>query len=75
MDGYTDESRYTIGYTDGGYRHEVKVDAWLTVESVAVALSVKYGRVDMVNNFNGAEGAYRDGVKLWTDAKFSDLYA
>lgn len=75
MDGHSDETRYTLTFTDGGYFHEVKGDAWITIEAVALALSVKYGRVNLVNNFNGAESSWGDGVKLWSDAGFSDLTA
>ena len=67
MDGYSDESRYTLKFSAGGYLHEVKVDAWITAEAVGVALSAKHGGVDLTHNFNGAQALYFDGQRLWSD--------
>lgn len=75
MDGYSDETRYTITFSEGGYAHEVKGDAWITMDFTAVAISAKAGRAQLVNNFNGAEAAYRNGVKIWSDRDVSDLTA
>lgn len=68
MDGYSDETRYTITFEQGGYVHEVKGDGWITMDFTATAISASAGRAKLVNNFNGAEAAYRDGVKMWSDS-------
>lgn len=75
MDGYSDESRYTLTFSAGGYLHEVKIDAWITAGLLGVALSAKHGKVGLKHNFNGAEAAYRDGVKLWSDSGIESPYA
>lgn len=75
MDGYTDETRYTITFEQGGYAHEVKGDGWITMDFTAAAISASAGRALLVNNFNGAEAAFRDGVKIWSDNNVSDITA
>lgn len=75
MDGYSDDTRYTLTFSAGGYLHEVKTDGWITAELLGVALSVKHGKVELKHNFNGAEAAYRDGTKLWSDSGIESLYA
>lgn len=75
MDGYCDDTCYIITFLAGGYLHEVKVDAWITADVTALALSAKVGRVMLVNNFNGAEACFRDGVKIWSDNGVTDATA
>lgn len=75
MDGYSDDTRYTITFTEGGYAHEVKADAWVTADILAQALSARVGRALITHNYNGAEAAYRDGAKLWSDNGIIDLTA
>lgn len=72
---YSDETRYTITFDQGGYSHEVKVDAWITAEFTAQAIAARVGRAKLVNNFNGAEACYRDGALLWSDKGIADLTA
>lgn len=74
MDGYSysDDTRYTITFNQGGYAHEVKGDAWITMELTAQAISAKVGWATLVNNFNGAEAAYRDGTKMWSEKGVTD---
>ncbi len=75
MDGYSDESRYTITFSANNYLREVKVDTWGTADLLGVALSAKHGTVKLRHNFNDAEACYRDGVKLWNDTGIMDLTA
>lgn len=67
MDGHSDETRYTLTFSAGGYLHEVKADAWITADVLCVAASREFGGVRLKHNFNGAEAQYRDGVKIWSD--------
>lgn len=72
MDEYSDETRYTITFEQGGYTHKVKGDAWITMDFTAAAISASAGKAQLVNNFNGAEAAFRDGVKIWSDYNVPD---
>lgn len=74
MDGYSDETRYTITFSEGGYFHEVCGDAWITMEFTARTISAKAGEVRLVNNFNGAGATFRDGVMTQTDNDVAALY-
>lgn len=75
MDGYSDDFRYTLTFSEGGYSHELTGDAWITMDFAALAISARSGRAKIVNNFNGAEAAYRDGVKIWSDNGVTDATA
>jgi hypothetical protein len=67
MDGYTDDSVYTIVFASDGYLHEVHMDSWITADAVCVALSLEYGNVELEHNFNGAKARYDSGRKVWSD--------
>lgn len=73
MDGYSDETRYTLTFAAGGYLHEVKADAWSTAELLGVALSAKHGGVDLTHNFNGAQAHYLNGERLWSDRGVTEV--
>jgi len=73
MDGYSDESRYTITFSAGGYLHEVKADAWITADVLGVAISARHGSALLTHNFNGAQAEYCDGLKLWSDNDITEI--
>lgn len=73
MDGYSDESRYTLTFSAGGYLHEVKVDAWITADLLGVALSAKHGRVGLTHNFNDAKASYINGERVWSDRGITEV--
>lgn len=75
MDDYSDDTRYTITFAQGGYMHKLKGDAWITMDLAAAALSGKVGKVMLVNNYNGSEACFRDGVKVWSDNGMQDAAA
>lgn len=76
MISYSDDSRYTITFEDGGYVHEVKMDGWITAEVTAGAISAKAeGGAMLTNNFNGAQARFKGGAKVWSDNGMHELHA